>query len=247
MARLSTKRAAGKGVAVLGRVAKTPAGLALAWSRAVRFNRVVDAGNINAIREILPFESDLGNVGKGLTAAPGWDGVAINCNGIIILCQKVEEDIRALGPFGVIDWAKMRGDGNCSSAGVKSYVGRDAGVAIEVFKVEQCISLCLGVNSHQAGPVGAGTECNLANLRLEACRETQRPMWNSNLGALFPNTHRIPGGLPELMPLKLCSAVTASSRVLKKRSLQMKIRTGRHKMRRILWQKRGYQRNCPDV
>ncbi|KAG0724441.1 hypothetical protein GWK47_040558 [Chionoecetes opilio] len=112
----------------------------LARSRAVRFNRVVDSGNINAIREILPFESDFGNVGRGLTAAPGWDGEAVNCNGIIILYQKVE-DIRALGPFGVIDWARTRGDGNCSSAGVKSCVGRDAeGVAVEVFKVEQCIA-----------------------------------------------------------------------------------------------------------
>ncbi|KAG0711596.1 hypothetical protein GWK47_020289 [Chionoecetes opilio] len=173
MARLSTKWAAGKGTAVLGMVAKMPSGLALARSRVVRFNRVVDPGNTIAIREILSFESDFGNVGRGLTATPGWDGVAVNCNGIIILCQKVEEDIRALGPFGVIDWARTWGDGNCSSAGVKSCVGRDAeGVAVEVCKVEQCISLGLGVNSHQAGPVGAGTKCNLANLPLEACRET---------------------------------------------------------------------------
>ncbi|KAG0721010.1 Organic cation transporter protein [Chionoecetes opilio] len=181
MAKLSTKWAAGKGSAVLGRVAKTPAGLAQARSRAVRFNRVVDPGNIYAIREILPFESDFGNVGRGLMAAPGWDGVAVSCNGIIILSQKVKEDIRAVGPFGVIDWAKTREDGNCSSSGVKSYVGRDAeGVAIEVCKVEQCGSLGLGVNSHQAGPVGVGTECNLANLPLEACRETllpESPRW----------------------------------------------------------------------
>ncbi|KAG0715917.1 hypothetical protein GWK47_001187 [Chionoecetes opilio] len=163
----------GKGTAVLGRVAKTPAGLALAWSRAVRFNRVVDPSNINAIREILPFESDFGNVGRGLTAAPGWDGVAVNCNGIIILCQKVEEDIRALRPFGVIDWARTRGGGNCSSSGVKSNVGHDVEwVAVEVFKVEQCMSLGLGFNCHQVGPVGVGTECKLANLPLETCRET---------------------------------------------------------------------------
>ncbi|KAG0720736.1 hypothetical protein GWK47_047885 [Chionoecetes opilio] len=142
MARLSTNWAAGRGSAVLGRVAKTPAGLALAWSRAVRFNRVVDPGNINAIREILPFESDFGNVGRGLTAAPGWDRVAVNCNGIIILCQKVEEAICAFRPFGVIDLVRTRGDGNCSSAGVKSNVGHDVEwVAVEVFKVEQCMSL----------------------------------------------------------------------------------------------------------
>ncbi|KAG0726096.1 hypothetical protein GWK47_037292 [Chionoecetes opilio] len=141
MARLSKKRAAGKGSAVFGRVAKTPAGLALAGSRAVRFNRVADPGNINAIREILPFESGFGNIGRGLTAAPGWYGVAVNCNGIIILCQKVEEDIRALGPFGVIDGARTRGDENCSCAGVKSYVGRDAeGVAIKVFKVKVALA-----------------------------------------------------------------------------------------------------------
>ncbi|KAG0712799.1 hypothetical protein GWK47_017660 [Chionoecetes opilio] len=174
MARLSTKRAAGRGSTVLGRVAKTPACLALARIRAVRFNWQVFPANINAIRERLPFEGDFGNVGRVLSVAPGWDGVAVNCGGIIILFQKIEEGFCAVGPFFVIDWASMRVDGNSSGTGVKSNVGRDVEwIAVQVFKIEQCMSLGFSVNYHQAGPIGAGTECNLADLSLEAFLETE--------------------------------------------------------------------------
>ncbi|KAG0715749.1 hypothetical protein GWK47_000127 [Chionoecetes opilio] len=153
------KEGRGRGSAVLGRVAKTPACLALAKIRAVRFNWRVYSANIKAIRKRLPFESDFGNVGRLPSAAPGWGGVAVNCNGIINHCPKAEEgsahsdySLSSTGQGIAGGWKQFQ----CKC---KSSVGHDAEwVADQVFKVGQCSGLGFSVNYHQAGPVGAGME-----------------------------------------------------------------------------------------